>query len=172
MERSRPRLRRSAPILRYDARQSMGLFDYFEPEPPVGCARPGCAGALHGWQGKHQGNCQFIWQQGRIDPVDQSADEGSKLPPERLASIRLAPNEVIRSGYAHCDVCTGYAPFDIECVTDNQGLWIETRIDAKLAESKLIEDHWIQCMNCFDAWPHIPAKTVYRCPSCDHIVQR
>jgi len=148
-------------------KNSMGLFDYFQPVPQIGCARPGCTGSLHGWQGKHDRHCLFVWQQGHLAPVDQSVDEEIKLPLERLASKRLPANAAIPAAGATCDRCSGYEWFSIECITDSQGLWTETKIVGKTASSKEIENSWLQCQNCFDAWPVVEGKTLYRCPSCE-----
>ena len=150
----------------------MGLFDYFKPNPPIGCAQPGCAGTLSGWQGKHQGHCLFVWREGRLDPEDQSASEDCKLPPERLAQIRLPAEAVIRLGWAECETCAHRSRFSIECLTDSQGLWFKTRITGKVAGGKLIEDDWLQCMKCFDAFPLVGGKSVYCCPTCESIIQR
>jgi len=149
----------------------MSLFDYFQPEPPIGCARPGCVGRLQGWQGKHDGHCLFVWRQGNRAPVDQSVDREIKLPPERLALKHLPANAVILARGATCDRCAGYEWFSIECLTDSQGTWTETRIADKTASSKIIENGWLQCLNCFDALPVVEGKTVYRCPSCELLIQ-
>lgn len=149
----------------------MGLFDYFNPVPPIGCARPGCTGILTAWQGKHREHGMFMWRQGRINPEDQHASEDCKLAPEQLAQQRLRPKDLIQAGYGKCSQCAAYAPFSIECITDANGLWHETKIVAKMAQSRTLEDGWIQCMNCSDAWPGVEGKDVYSCPTCRRIIQ-
>jgi hypothetical protein len=149
----------------------MGVFDYFNPAPMIGCARPGCTGLLSGWQGKHRVHGMFVWRQGRIDPEDQQASEVCRLDPENLAQQRLRPEDTIPAIYGKCDRCGAYAPFSIECITDSTGLWRETKIVGRVAQSRLFVDNWIQCLNCFDSWPSVEGKSVYICPTCKHIIQ-
>jgi hypothetical protein len=45
----------------------MGMFDYYEPVPPIAC--PHCGAVLRDWQGK-QGPCGLLaWRQGHSKPV-------------------------------------------------------------------------------------------------------
>ena len=45
----------------------MGLFDSYEPVPPIAC--PHCNAILRDWQGK-QGPCVLVtWRQGEANPV-------------------------------------------------------------------------------------------------------
>jgi hypothetical protein len=150
----------------------MSLYDYFDPDPPIGCHRPGCTGNLLGWQGRHSSlPCLFVWQQGVIAPVDQRVDEEIKAKLEKRSTFRLPINVVILAAGATCDKCGGFARFDIECTTNSEGLWFATKIGAKIASAKIIEQDWIQCLNCYDAWPKIEGKRLYLCPTCESVVQ-
>jgi hypothetical protein len=148
----------------------MGMFDYFYPEPAIGCHRPGCAGKLIAWQGKHRGNCLFSWKQGELAPLDQSASEDCKLDPARLSAIRLPANENIPAGWAHCDRCNADAPFSIECITDGDGRWKSVKVVGPTTGGRVLDDGWIQCAACFDAWPGVEGKQSYVCPSCKRFV--
>lgn len=148
----------------------MGLFDYFYPEPPVGCARPECTGRLIEWQGKCAGNFLFEWHQGSVSPFDHLVDQVWKLPPARLNTIRLPRNEKIQAGCPSCDRCKAAAPFSIECITDADGCWMQTRVIGQTSAGQVIEPGWIQCVSCLDAWPEVGNKDVYVCPSCKKVV--
>ena len=112
-----------------------------------------------------------VWRQGSINPEDQHASEDCGLAPEHLAQKRLRPNGVIRAVYRKCNQCAAFAPFSLECTTDGNGLWHETKIVAKMAQSRTLEDGWIQCMNCSNAWPGVEGNDVYSCPACKRIIQ-
>ena len=64
----------------------MGMFDWYDPVPPVPC--PECGGRLE-WQGKDGPDLLLVWRQGSAHPVDQQMDEETRLPPEGLADITL-----------------------------------------------------------------------------------
>lgn len=144
----------------------MGLFDYFYPEPAIGCARPECTGKLIGWQGKYNGNCLFQWRQGCVSPFDQNASEDCKLDAVRLSAFRLPRNEIIRASCPKCDRCNAAAPFSIECITDEYGCWTATKVIGQTSAGRILEHGWVQCANCLDAIPEITGKEVYACPSC------
>jgi len=151
----------------------MSLFDYFEPAPPFGCHRPGCIGTLTRWQGQHSNTaCSFLWRQGLLSPADQLVPQRIKAKPDKRSMFRLPSNAAIHAYGATCDTCQAYARFDIECETDAEGLWISTKIQAKIAASRVIEREWIQCMNCYDAWRRIEGKRLYLCPTCEGVIQQ
>lgn len=70
----------------------MGMFDYYEPVPPLRC--PVCATPLTEWQGKQGTNLLLVWRQGqaaavglRPDGIEMEtlplrADQPDRLPPE------------------------------------------------------------------------------------------
>ncbi len=96
----------------------MGMFDHFEPVPALTCSR--CGATLRGWQGKHEGQNQFLWRQGEAAPVDQIVDEQWKLPPDRLAAERLPATFEIYTGCA----CGRWVVADCTCRGE---AWAETR---------------------------------------------
>lgn len=95
----------------------MGMFDHFEPVPRLSCSR--CGAMLRGWQGKHDRNNQFLWQQGEAAPVDQLVDKKWKLPADKLAVERLSASFEI---YTNC-VCGRWVVADCAC---REGVWAET----------------------------------------------
>lgn len=148
----------------------MGMFDWFHPDPPIGCARPECIGVLVDWQGKYNLCCLFVWKQGQLAPLDQTASEDCKLDPPRLNQIRLPQNEVIHACCGNCDRCDASAPFSIECTTDADGCWTSTKVIGQTSAGQVLEDGWVQCLNCLDAVPEVEGKGVYLCPSCKHVI--
>jgi hypothetical protein len=77
----------------------MGMFDWYIPVPDLPC--PGCGSTLREWQGKDGPSALFVWRQGTKWPIDQTADEDAKLPPDRSAQWRLPERFVIYS-YRDC----------------------------------------------------------------------
>lgn len=60
----------------------MGMFDYYEPIPPIRC--PNCGEPLGGWQG-NEGPCALlIWRQGEALP---SENPGNEVGPGRAALL-------------------------------------------------------------------------------------
>jgi len=148
----------------------MGMFDYFYPDPPIGCHQPKCTGHIRDWQGKYSGNCLFQWRQGKIAPVDQAASEDCKLDRAKLDAIRLPTNTTIVAGWGSCDCCGSYAQFLIECTTDGEARWKNTRILAKTAAASHPEEGIIQCRGCSNIWPQVEGKQLYICPTCKSVV--
>jgi hypothetical protein len=149
----------------------MSLYDYFQPEHPIGCHRPGCTGTLLGWQGRHERNAfLFVWRQGVFAPVDQLVDKEFKIKADLRPQFRLPANAVIRAGGATCDQCPAHARFDIECRTNADGLWVATAFHGKTAVFLIVDD-WILCQNYYDAWRKVDGKQLYLCPTCESIVQ-
>ena len=52
----------------------MGMFDWYEPDPPITCIS--CDAVPAEWQGKEGPNALLVWRQGRRHPVLQRADDG------------------------------------------------------------------------------------------------
>ena len=73
----------------------MGMFDYYEPDPPLIC--PVCGTLLAGWQG-YDGPCGLmVWRQGFSSPVDQPIDDDARLAPEVLSGHHLPETFAIRT---------------------------------------------------------------------------
>ena len=100
---------------------SMGVFDWYIPVPDVKCS--GCGSTLREWQGKDGPCALFVWRQGGESPVDQTADEDSKLPPDRLAPWRLPERFTI------CSYCGCGRRIDAEGKCDGEA-WTSLRITA------------------------------------------
>jgi len=98
----------------------MGMFDAYEPDPPLAC--PVCGRTLAGWQGKDGPNALFVWRQGRPEPVDQRASEDCRLAPEARARFRLPERFEIETV-----CCGGRFPVTATCRAP-QGSWSETTL--------------------------------------------
>lgn len=147
------------------------MFDWFHPDPPIRCVRPDCNGVLIDWQGKYNSCCLFVWKQGRLDPLDQTASEDCKLDPLQLNKIRLPRNAAIHAAYGKCDQCDASSPLHIECIIDADGCWTETKVVGKSVAGNIFEPGWVQCVNCLYAVPQVEGKSVYVCPGCKRLLQ-
>lgn len=79
----------------------MGMFDWYEPLPPLLC--PKCRATLSGWQGK-DGPCGlFLWVQGQVAPTAQRVDTDSELPRPERNKLTL-PNQF--ELYTECSSCS------------------------------------------------------------------
>lgn len=99
----------------------MGMFDYYEPQPPVQCEH--CGHTIEEWQGKDDPNGLFVWRQGYEAPIDQKVDEDWKLSPQDLAKQRLPLKFSMMPSDANCRDCPRE---DMGHLTD--GVWLETDI--------------------------------------------
>jgi hypothetical protein len=98
----------------------MGLFDTYEPDPPLQC--PVCRADLAGWQGKDGPNALFVWRQNRRHPIDQDVPEESRL--DRAAMTRFdLPSEF--EIYTNC--CGGRFFVAALCHTVD-GMWSSTTL--------------------------------------------
>jgi hypothetical protein len=97
----------------------MGMFDWYEPVPPLSC--PACGRALDGWQGKDGPNALFVWKQRHPNPVGQLVDEECKLDETQRAAYRL-PDEF--GFYTQC-VCDRWIQAEGHC---KNGVWSDTRL--------------------------------------------
>ena len=106
----------------------MGMFDWYKPEPLLSC--PTCNATLREWQGK-DGPCGlFVWQQGRLSPIDQEASDDVKLDRESIGRKRL-PKQFQIYSYD----CPNHAPIRANCETKD-GVWTETEIEAVGTEAR------------------------------------
>jgi len=96
----------------------MGMFDWYQPDPPITC--PVCHKALAEWQGK-DGPCGlFLWRQNVATAVDQLADDDCKLDEGRREVFRLPEKFMIYSYSCDC----GHA-VEAVCRCEN-GSWTST----------------------------------------------
>lgn len=141
----------------------MGLFDEYEPNPPVAC--PTCGGALEGFQGKDAECALLVWRQGVAAPVAQSGDEGWNLAAAALSTLRLPERFEL---YSACERCGHLVFFTGFC---SEGIWTETVLGSHLSVGPTIPAHsvapnWRQCTRCTEAWEHSDATIRAGCPSC------
>jgi hypothetical protein len=138
----------------------MGVFDVFEPDPPIPCPR--CGEHLSDWQGGGV-NRFVIWTQGRVAPEGEFGDK-RYIPEDELASLRLP--ERFQLG-AHCRNCGRNWEGKGSCVN---GIWLELELgdlsEREPVEARAIDGSWRQCTNCSDAWQFVPEGRFAECPSC------
>jgi hypothetical protein len=65
----------------------MGMFDHYEPDPPLACSV--CGAPLTGWQGKGGPCALLVWRQGVAAPVDQVVPEEIRGVRSVIESLRL-----------------------------------------------------------------------------------
>ncbi len=98
----------------------MGMFDYYEPNPPLLC--PVCRTALMEWQGKDGPCWLFLWRQGYPAPTEQRVDAESGIAIEGMEQERL-PDEFLIYSY-DCD-----CPSPVEAVgKTHEGVWASTEL--------------------------------------------
>jgi hypothetical protein len=104
----------------------MGMFDWYEPEPPICC--PVCGKALTEWQGKDGPRLLFVWRQGFAAPVEHRGDgEDFQVSDTDLQHWRL-PSEFDFYSY-DCE-----CPYPVEAIgrTENE-VW--TLVEVITAEN-------------------------------------
>jgi|GEM_PF-3728894 len=153
----------------------MGMFDYFEPEPPIDCLDPSCTGVLEGWQGKHdEGMALLLWRQGRLAPSEQRVDDEARVDDARFEAFRLARADDIPIYGGACSICDrGVFGKTTQRIVAKvrEHLWIETDFWPPAVHGERIEDGWIQCRECSEACEVAEGKRLYRCPSCSRVVR-
>jgi hypothetical protein len=81
----------------------MGMYDTYEPQPPLDC--PICGAPSLGWQGK-DGPCGlFLWRQGHRHPIDQPIDQDARIERDRYRQFTL-PRRLHWSVGASTSICT------------------------------------------------------------------
>ena len=78
----------------------MGMFDWYEPQPPVKC--PHCDSTLSGWQGKDGPRGLFEWVQGCAAPARQRVDDEWAATDLARAALRLPEAFEV---YTECAAC-------------------------------------------------------------------
>lgn len=98
----------------------MGMFDSYEPVPPLACVV--CGQPLSEWQGKHGPCALFVWRQGCDAPIRQEADEDCRLSHEELAAWRLPTEFWIGSRDCGC-------PYENVAIGRTEdGVWVSTEL--------------------------------------------
>ena len=99
----------------------MGMFDWYEPQPPLPC--PKCGSALTGWQGK-SGPCGlFEWIQGRRSPSRQLVDEDIAISEAQRDKLVL-PEEF--ELHTDCGTCGTWVEAHGWC---DAGIWTRVNLD-------------------------------------------
>lgn len=96
----------------------LGMFDWYEPVPPVLC--PTCGAVTSGWQGKDGPNALFVWRQGFAHPVSQRVDD--PIEDERLREFALPAEFQL---WTHC-------PAGHELLAEGssqRGVWTATTLE-------------------------------------------
>ncbi|NUP05747.1 MAG: hypothetical protein HOW73_06770 [Polyangiaceae bacterium] len=141
----------------------MGMFDHYEPHPPLAC--PNCGTVLAGFQGKDGENALVVWRQGAAAPTDHPVDAEWRLAPEVLERLRLPERFEF---YTTCERCQCWAVFTGFCT---KGLWTESVLGNHLRSGETIParsvaQNWRQCSRCIEAWQHPDSIVRAGCPHC------
>ncbi len=97
---------------------TMGMFDEYEPQPPVCC--PFCGKQTDSWQGKDGPRLLLIWRQGQVTPGGHRCSE--HLAPQDPSNYRL-PREFSFQANAGCRFCPLYGIGYTE-----DGIWTRTTL--------------------------------------------
>jgi hypothetical protein len=146
----------------------MGMYDYYEPDPPMEC--PKCGGRLSGWQGKDIHSALLVWRQGVAAPVDQRVDPEVRALPERMATFRVSPVFWIYGGECDCGYKFDGSRFSVRC-TAPDGVWRTVEIEPSPTLARDAEDGWIQCSECSDVWQRVSGRHLYLCPGCGRLAK-
>jgi hypothetical protein len=98
----------------------MGLFDWYEPDPPLTC--PVCGRPLSRWQGKDGPREMFVWRQGRAAPVGILLDDVDPIVALGDGEPRLPRRFRLKSWD-----CERHHPVEAEGETAG-GVWVRTRL--------------------------------------------
>src|SRR3954469_9451146 len=93
----------------------MGMFDWYEPRPPLGCPR--CGAELKGWQGKSGPCALFECVQGIRVPARQLVDDGVALSQAEREPLALPDAFEI---YTKCVSCNAWIDAHGSC---EGGIW-------------------------------------------------
>jgi hypothetical protein len=146
----------------------MGLYDYYEPDPPIEC--PKCGGRLSGWQGKGGHPDLFVWRQGIAAPVDQRVDADARASLERMATLGVPPVFWIYGGKCSCGYEFYDSGFQIRC-TAPDGVWRKTEVDPPPTSARDVGDGWIQCSECSDVWSRVEGRRLYLSSGCGRFTE-
>ena len=126
---------------------------------------------MRGWQGKHSGHALFLWKQGFISPVDQAIDAECKISNEARNAKRLPLNEDLSISYSDCDECGATFPFHLNLeFTGN--IWTSFAESDSVKHADDIEDRWLQCPVCMNAFELSYQRFMITCPDCNILLMR
>ena len=142
----------------------MSLFDEFEPKPDILC--PTCKdGYLRRWQGKHSKHLLFQWRQGVNHPIAHTVDPEVQKPNSDLLSIRLPTEEDIWISYGECDSC-GYCFGHGLFLSFTGDTWTGFKESEREVFANCIEEGWIQCPKCLNAYELDSEQVLCHCEDC------
>lgn len=107
----------------------MGMFDWYEPEPPLTC--PVCGAALRERQGKDAASFLFVWRQGVASPIEQRMDADDKAPDDDREAMRLPE----RFGIYSYD-CAEHPCVEAVCSTEGD-VWTRTEVQPWVDRERL-----------------------------------
>lgn len=142
----------------------MGMFDYFDPCPPIHCLKCG-TGIVEGWKGYHSKQGLLLWRQNHSAPIDQLVDEVCKASEERRKGWRLPPDEGIYIHHGKCSTCgsTCFFRLFLEFTGDT---WTGFAEGERVRYGKDLGDGWIQCPDCLDAYESHGGQPMAECEAC------
>lgn len=146
----------------------MGLYDYYEPDPPIDC--PKCGGQLSNWQGSDGRPALFVWRQGIAAAIEQRVDSDCRVAPEELAQFRLPPEFWIYGGECKCGYQFDDSRFSVRC-TAPDGVWRTAEVEPPPTAARDVGDGWLQCAECCDVWQKVAGRRLYLCAGCGRLTR-
>ena len=150
----------------------MGLYDHFEPRPPIPC--PHCSGKTRGWQGQPaSGGTLLLWRQGESAPLGHQVDEDLRLSDEDLAKRRLEDESIALVG-GRCERCgrNWWDSYFGVLAEIRDGVWHSTRIDPAPKKAVGLADDWVQCPQCTESYEVEAGQELVLCKPCSCLLQR
>ncbi len=146
----------------------MGLYDYFEPNPPLEC--PKCGGWLLEWQGSDGHPALLVWRQGVASPLGQRVDVEYRSSAEELARCRVPSEFSIYGGECDCGYGFDDSRFSVHCKAAD-GVWQTAEIVPAPTPALDVGDGWVRCSECCDVWVQVPNRAFYLCPGCSRLTR-
>src|SRR5262249_1461659 len=113
----------------------MGMFDWYQPRPPLAC--PKCGAELRGWQGKSGPCALFEWVQGLRAPARQDGDDEWALAPAEREKFALPEDFELYTSCASCNLW-------VEALgSSGAGVWTQTTFVHPLEPPGLPGDNWM-----------------------------
>jgi hypothetical protein len=144
----------------------MGMFDWFDPQPALHCAR--CGAELTDWQGDY-GPCDLVvWRQGVPAPTHHAVDEPYRFQRHELDRLRLP--SVFRM-YTSCS-CKRWVNATGFCQDET---WTETALGDVQTRASVpamsFGDGVRQCSGCAHVWSIGDEMALAGCPACGELTE-
>lgn len=153
----------------------MGLFDYFEPNPPLKC--PKCfKGEMVEWEGKHSSASLFRWRQGIPYPIAFHVDPEIVPSDFQLSDVRLPQGETIYAYGGVCDSCGFGLPgsFYSMVIDTIDSVWKDFHFEDGHGNLPImgqrISPSMIQCSQCCDVFCSEDSTYAF-CEECNRLVE-